>query len=71
VEYHVVLVIADGYECSVKVADISAEGFSIEHEDDLRTGDEVVLRIGKGRELLARIHWALGNEAGGRFVDEL
>jgi hypothetical protein len=53
----------------VKVKDISAEGFRIEHEDDLRTGDQVVLRIGKGRELLACIHWALGNEAGGRFID--
>lgn len=63
------LLATDGHQTRVVIRDLSADGFRIEHFDDLRVGDVVELRPDKGRPLRARIQWSLGNEAGGLFLD--
>lgn len=69
VEYPAILVAADGHQSRVTVKDVSAQGFRIEHFDDLRQGDEIELRLDKGESLRGRLQWVLGNEAGGLFLD--
>jgi len=63
------LLATDGHQTRVIIKDLSAEGFRIEHFDDLQPGDLVELHPDKGQALRARIQWSLGNEAGGLFLD--
>jgi len=69
VNFPTILIAADRHETKVVIKDLSASGFRIEHFDDLKAGDVVILRMDKGRTVDARIEWSLGNEAGGQFLD--
>lgn len=56
---------------SVTVTDISGGGFRVQHDDLLRIGEYVALRIEGYGEFPAQIRWALGDEAGGMFLEPI
>lgn len=62
-----VLTNSDGVEIPVTLLDISSGGFRIKVFEPLQIGELVKLRADKDGEYLARIRWALGNEAGAEF----
>ena len=68
VRYDAMLVTSDGNEVSVIVKDLSADGFRIDIDEELRVGEQVVLRTRRGSDMPALIVWILGTEAGGRFL---
>ena len=53
---------------AVTVTDVSGSGFRVQHDDLLRVGEYVALRIEGYGEFPAQIRWALGDEAGGMFL---
>ena len=64
------LTTADGHAFEVTVCDLSAEGFRLELDDELRVGEQVSLQVGRGPPSRAEIKWALGREAGARFLED-
>lgn len=68
VRYDAVLVTSDGDEVGVVVIDLSANGFRIKIEDEVRVGEQVILRTHRDGDVPAEIVWAPGSEAGGRFL---
>lgn len=64
-----VLITSDGHESSVVITDLSASGFRIETSETPLIGEHVHLRVERHGELAAQIRWALGNEAGGVFLE--
>ena len=64
-----VLVSSDGIETPVLVMDVSASGFRIETSDTPLIGEYVFLRVERYGDFPAQIRWALGNEAGGIFLE--
>ncbi len=71
VDIDAVLTTSDGHCCKVIVRDLSAEGFRLELEDEVLVGEQVSLQVGRARALAGQIVWALGREAGGRFLDQV
>ena len=70
VRRHATVINSDGAEIDAEILDVSAQGFRIKLDDQLRVGELVVLRV--DHEMLeAEIRWALGGEAGGRFVSPI
>ena len=61
------LVSSDGHVSRVIVKDLSADGFRIEADDQLHTGERILLRVGRGRPVTGQIKWIRGCEAGGIF----
>ena len=70
VEMHAVLTTSDGYSFDVAVRDLSADGFRIELDEEVLVGEPVSLRVGSKGTFAAEIKWALGREAGGRFLPD-
>ena len=64
-----VLVTSDGHEIKVEVRDISANGFRVRLNDEVRIGELVILRVGPRSAFRAQIKWTLGDEAGGLFLN--
>lgn len=62
------LINSDGAEFEVVVLDISSGGCRIEVQEALHTGEHVVIRDEHGCEHPAEIRWALGTQAGARFM---
>ena len=62
------LVDSSGIEHQVKVLDLSKSGFRLECEEMFRIGERVELRTKRHGDFPAQIRWALGREAGGRFL---
>ena len=70
-EHEGLLVDGDGRQYSVRILDISGGGFKLEGEETFRIGEYVGLRVSKYGEFSAQIRWALGNQAGGVFLDPI
>ena len=66
-----VMIDSDGREQDVIILDVSSGGFRLEATESPRIGEFVSLRVERGAEFPAQIRWALGNEAGGVFLDTL
>jgi hypothetical protein len=65
------LVDSEGRQYPVKILDISSGGFRLKADEAFRIGEYIGLRISKYGEFSAQIRWALGNEAGGVFLDPI
>lgn len=68
VTFDACLIDSSGVEHQVKVLDLSKSGFRLECEEMLRIGERVELRTKRHGDFPAQIRWALGQEAGGRFL---
>lgn len=66
-----VLINSDGAEADVIILDISSSGFRLEVAEVPRIGEYVKLRVERGEDFEAQIRWALGSEAGGRFLQAI
>jgi hypothetical protein len=72
-----VLVASDGGEMDVVVTDLSGRGFRIESDqtlfigENIMIGEHVRLRVDRYGDFPAQIRWALGNEAGGIFLEPI
>lgn len=69
VDHEGVLVDSEGIETRVKVADISREGCRLITDGSPLIGEIVRLRVGRAGEVPAQVRWALGDEAGLRFIE--
>ena len=69
VSHEAVLVLADGSEHSVTITDVSSGGFHLRTPRTVPIGDHVFLRVDRYGDFPAQIRWALGNEAGGVFLE--
>ena len=69
VEHEGVLIDSDGVEVPVKVADISREGCRLITDGTPMIGERVTLKVGRAGAVPAQVRWALGTEAGLRFID--
>jgi hypothetical protein len=65
------LVDSQGRLYPVTVLDISSAGFKLQSEETFRIGEYVGLRVERYGEYSAQVRWALGNEAGGVFLDPI
>lgn len=63
-----VVITADGTEVAATILDISAEGVRLECDEMLRIGELMSLRMGDGKQQPIQIRWALGTEAGAKFL---
>jgi len=66
-----VLVDSDGGELTVDVIDLSAGGFRLRAGESLVVGEQVRLRVPRYGDFPAQIQWVEGNEAGGRFLEQV
>jgi hypothetical protein len=72
-----VLVASDGGEMEVVVTDLSSRGFRVEADqtlfigENIMIGEHVRLRVERYGDFPAQIRWALGNEAGGIFLEPI
>jgi hypothetical protein len=62
---------SDGNVVPVTVVDISREGCRLETEATLKIGETVQIDVPKYGTFDAQVRWALGNEAGVVFNDEV
>ena len=51
------------------ITDVSSGGFRLTSEDVVPIGDHVFLRVPRYGDFPAQIRWALGDKAGGTFVE--
>src|SRR5437763_275641 len=65
-----VMIDSDGRESRVLILDVSSGGFRLGVTESPRIGEFVTLRVERRDEFRAQIRWALGEEAGGVFLDE-
>lgn len=66
-----VLVDSDGGELTVDVIDLSSGGFRLRAGESLVVGEQVRLRVPRYGDYPAQIQWVEGNEAGGRFLEQV
>ena len=71
VSHDATLVTAQGVEHSVKITDVSAGGFRLRSEVTLPIGEHVFLRVDRYGDFPAQIRWALGQDAGGVFLEPI
>jgi hypothetical protein len=64
-----VLIDSAGSESDVKVLDISSAGIKLEVSKAPRIGAVVTLRMDGSPSMRAQVRWAVGNQAGGIFLD--
>ena len=64
-----VLVHSDGVETVVTVLDVSSGGFKLEVREVPRIGEIVTLRVDGSADIRAQIRWAVGDTAGGVFLE--
>lgn len=65
-----VMIDSDGRESRVLILDVSSGGFRLGVTESPRIGEFVTLRVERRDEFPAQIRWALGEEAGGVFLNE-
>lgn len=70
-QHEALLVDSKGRLYPVKILDISSSGFKLWADETFQIGEYVGLRVSKYGEFSAQIRWALGNEAGGEFLDPI
>ena len=63
------LIDSDGGELPVTITEVSAGGFRLRAPETLVIGEKVHLRVQKYGDVAAQIRWALGNDAGGAFLE--
>ena len=63
------LIDSDGGELPVTITEISAGGFRLRSSETLMIGEKVRLRVEKYGDFAAQIRWAMGEHAGGRFLE--
>lgn len=66
-----VLIDSDGVPADVTILDVSSGGFRLEVAEPPRIGELVKLKVERGAEYSGQIRWALGNEAGGVFLESV
>lgn len=66
-----VLIDPQGAETEVVVLDVSSAGFKLEVPKPPRIGDVVTLRVTGSGDLKCQIRWAIGDQAGGIFLDPI
>ena len=64
-----VLIDSGGQESGVVILDVSSGGFRLKVAELPRIGEFVTLRVERGQLYQAQIRWALGDEAGGVFLE--
>jgi len=64
-----VLIDSKGVEVKVTVLDISSSGFKLELSKLPGIGEVVTLRVDGSGDLRSQIRWAIGDKAGGIFLD--
>jgi len=70
-EQTVTLITADGVQMTVRLKDLSRDGFKIEHpREDLVVGEIVTIRTSRS-EARAQLQWVTETEAGAAFIDEV
>lgn len=67
--HNAILIDSDGGELAVTITEISAGGFRLHTDETLVIGEKVRLRVDKFGDFPAQIRWALGNTAGGAFLE--
>lgn len=70
-QHEALVVDSKGRLYPVKILDISSSGFKLHADETFRIGEYIGLRVSKYGEFSAQIRWALGNEAGGEFLDPI
>jgi hypothetical protein len=63
------LVTAQGAEHKVTITDVSAGGFRLRTDVTMPIGEHVFLRVDRYGDFPAQIRWALGQDAGGVFLE--
>lgn len=63
------LVTAKGAEHKVIITDVSAGGFRLRTDVTMPIGEHVFLRVDRYGDFPAQIRWALGQDAGGVFLE--
>jgi hypothetical protein len=61
-------VLSDGTEHRVTITDVSAGGFRLQTGETMPIGEHVYLRVPRYGDFPAQIRWALGEDAGGVFL---
>lgn len=64
-----VLIDSAGAETVVTVIDVSSGGFKVEVAEPPRIGEIVILRVDGSEDIHAQIRWAVGDQAGGVFLN--
>ena len=67
--HNAILIDSDGGELPVTITEISAGGFRLRTDETLVIGEKVRLRVEKFGDFPAQIRWALGDTAGGAFLE--
>ena len=68
VSHDATLVLSDGSEHQVTITDVSSGGFHLCTKQTMPIGEHVFLRVARYGDFPAQIRWALGEEAGGVFL---
>ena len=63
------LVTSHGVEHDVLITDVSAGGFRLRTPVTMPIGEHVFLRVDRYGDFPAQIRWALGQDAGGVFLE--
>lgn len=63
------LVTSKGVEHAVTITDVSAGGFRLRTDLTMPIGEHVFLRVDRYGDFPAQIRWALGQDAGGVFLE--
>ena len=69
VSHDATLVMADGTEHPATITDVSSGGFKLRTGVTVPIGEHVFLRVARYGDFPAQIRWALGDEAGGVFLE--
>ena len=69
VAHDATLVTAQGVEHKVTVTDVSPGGFRLRTDVTMPIGEHVFLRVDRFGDFPAQIRWALGDDAGGVFLE--
>jgi hypothetical protein len=70
--HHEALVVdSQGRSYPVTILDLSSGGFKLQSDETFRIGEYIGLKVERYGEFSAQIRWALGNEAGGVFLDPI
>lgn len=70
-QFRATLIDSTGSEHRVIILDLSKSGFRLRTEEMFRIGEKVSLRTGRYGDVPAQIRWALGEEAGGLFLEKV
>lgn len=70
-QHQALVVDTEGRHYPATVLDISSGGFRLHADETFKIGEYIALRVTGYGDFSAQIRWALGNEAGGVFLDPI